>query len=214
MTGRTNSMRYKVLVVDDFMMSRQVFESAIRESEEFALAASLASALEAVRYVRQHSVDLCIMDIVMTSGMNGLTAAADIKAARPSVKLLIVTSMPEVSYIDRARKIGVESFWYKEVQERPILEVMKRTMAGERIYPDSVPAVRLGNAVSTEFTGREIEILREIVDGSSNKEIAEKLGCSERTVKMHITSMIQKTGFRSRLELAVKARTGGLVIPD
>lgn len=214
MTGRTKSMRYKVLVVDDFMMSRQVFESAIRESEEFALAASLASALEAVRYVRQHSVDLCIMDIVMTSGMNGLTAAADIKAARPSVKLLIVTSMPEVSYIDRARKIGVESFWYKEVQERPILEVMKRTMAGERIYPDSVPAVRLGNAVSTEFTGREIEILREIVDGSSNKEIAEKLGCSERTVKMHITSMIQKTGFRSRLELAVKARTGGLVIPD
>jgi two-component system vancomycin resistance associated response regulator VraR len=56
--------------------------------------------------------------------------------------------------------------------------------------------------------------LRELTDGASNREIAQMLGISERTVKMHITNMIQKTGFRSRLELAVKARTGGLVIPD
>lgn len=74
--------------------------------------------------------------------------------------------------------------------------------------------IRIGNAVSTEFTEKETEVLRELTDGASNKEIAEKLGISERTVKMHITNMIQKTGFRSRLELAVKARTGGLVIPD
>ena len=207
-------MRYKVLVVDDFMMSRQVFENAIKMSAKFELAASLTSAAEAVRYIGQHSVDLCIMDIVMTYGMNGLTAAANIKSICPSVKLLIVTSMPEVSYIDRARQIGVESFWYKEVQERPLLEVMQRTMAGEHIYPDSAPEVMLGNAVSTEFTAKELEVLRQIVDGCTNKEIAEMLGCSERTVKMHITNMIQKTGFRSRLELAVKARTGGLVIPD
>jgi two-component system vancomycin resistance associated response regulator VraR len=57
-------------------------------------------------------------------------------------------------------------------------------------------------------------VLRLLTDGASNKEIADKLDISERTVKMHITNMIQKTGFRSRLELAVKARIGGLVIPD
>lgn len=87
-------------------------------------------------------------------------------------------------------------------------------MNGESIYPDQTPVIRIGNAVSTEFTEKETEVLRELIDGASNKEIAEKLGISERTVKMHITNMIQKTGFRSRLELAVKARTGGLVIPD
>ena len=91
---------------------------------------------------------------------------------------------------------------------------MQRTMNGESIYPDQTPVIRIGNAVSTEFTEKETEVLRELIDGASNKEIAEKLGISERTVKMHITNMIQKTGFRSRLELAVKARTGGLVIPD
>ena len=152
--------------------------------------------------------------VVMIDGINGLAAAKKIKDIRPETKIIVVTSMPEVSYIERARQIGAESFWYKEVQEQPILEVMRRTMRGESVYPDSTPTVSLGNAVSTELTERETEVLRELVDGSSNREIAERLGLGERTVKMHIASMLQKTGFRSRLELAVKARTGGLVIPE
>ncbi|MBQ9605711.1 MAG: response regulator transcription factor [Lachnospiraceae bacterium] len=207
-------MKYRALIVDDFMMSRQVFESAVKESEDFELAASLESAAQAVEYVGRRYVDLVIMDVVMIDGINGLAAAKKIKDIRPETKIIVVTSMPEVSYIERARQIGAESFWYKEVQEQPILEVMRRTMRGESVYPDSTPTVSLGNAVSTELTERETEVLRELVDGSSNREIAERLGLGERTVKMHIASMLQKTGFRSRLELAVKARTGGLVIPE
>ena len=214
MAMKESTETYRVLIVDDFLISRQVFENAVASAESFELAASLDSAEEAVRYVGKSAVDLVIMDVVMREGINGLTAAKQIKEIRPETRILIVTSMPEVSYINRARQIGVESFWYKEVQEEPILDVMERTMAGESIYPDSTPVVSLGNAISTEFTERETEVLRELVDGSSNKEIAERLGITERTVKMHITSMMEKTGFRSRLELAVKARTGGLVIPD
>ena len=207
-------MAYRVMVVDDFLMSRQVFENAIKQSDAYELAAVYPTADEAVEHIKDGRIDLVIMDIVMTEGMSGLAAARKIKEVLPAVKILMVTSMPEVSYIDRARQIGVESFWYKEVQEQPILEVMDRTMSGESIYPDQTPVVKLGNAVSTEFTAREIEVLREMVDGLSNREIAEKLGIGERTVKMNITAMLDKTGFRSRLELAVKARTGGLVIPE
>ncbi len=207
-------MAYRVLIVDDFLMSRIVFEHAVNSSEEFSLAASLDNAEKAVDFVRKEPVDLIIMDVVMTQGINGLVASKEIKAFRPGVKILIVTSMPEVSYIKKAKEIGVESFWYKEIQERPIIEVMKLTMDGESVYPDHVPPVPLGNAISTELTEREIDVLRELTDGASNKEIAERLGIAERTVKMHINNMLQKTGFRSRLELAVKARTGGMVVHD
>lgn len=207
-------MAYKVLIVDDFMMSRQVFENAVLSSDDYKLEASLATASDAVEYLKKKDVDLVIMDIVMTEGPNGLAAAKMIKDSNPNTKIIIVTSMPEVSYISRAKQIGVESFWYKEVQEQPILEIMSRTMAGESIYPSDSPVVPLGNAISIDLTDREIEVLRLLTDGASNKEIAETLNLSERTVKMHITNMIQKTGFRSRLELAVKARIGGLVIPD
>ena len=205
---------YRVLIVEDFLMSRQLFENIVNTAEDFELAGSYPDADQAVDYASKRYVDLVIMDIVMQEGQNGLSAAKRIKDIRPETKILIVTSMPEITYIDKARRIGAESFWYKEIQEQPILEVMRRTMNGESIYPDSTPVIKLGNAVSTEFTEKEAEVLRELTDGASNREIAEKLGISERTVKMHITSMIQKTGFRSRLELAVKARTGGLVIPD
>lgn len=204
----------RVLVADDFLMSRQMFEKAIEESEDLELAGSFPSAEEALDFLRNKYVDLVILDIVMTEGMNGLSAAKRIKDIRPETKVIMVTSMPEVSYIERAKKTGVESFWYKEVQEQPIIDLIRRTLDGESIYPENAPVVNLGNALSTEFTERETQILRELVDGCSNKEIAKKFDISERTVKMHITSMIQKTGFRSRLELAVKARTGGLVIPD
>lgn len=207
-------MAYRVLIVDDFLMSRQVFENAVRETDRYELAASVESADKAVAYIGKRYVDLVIMDVVMTSGMDGLTAAKMIKDIRPETKLIIVTSMSEVSFIRRAKKIGVESFWYKEVQEQPILDIMDRTMNGESIYPVGTPIVKLGVAVSTEFTDRELDVLRELVGGASNAEIGGKLHISERTVKMHISNMLAKTGFRTRLELAVQARTGGIVVPD
>ncbi len=207
-------MAYRVLIVDDFKMARMVFENAIEMSDEFELVGSFSNAEDAIAFIKNSRVDLCLMDVVMLEGQDGLAASQKIKEMRPQIKILVVTAMPEVSYIERARDIGIESFWYKEVQEQPILEVMKRTMAGESVYPDSLPTVTLGNAVSTDFTDKEIMVLRELVSGESNGEIASTLAISERTVKMHISNMLSKTGFRSRLELAVKARTGGLVIND
>ena len=207
-------MAYRVLMVDDFKMARMVFENAIEMSDEFELVGSFSNAEDAIAFIKNSRVDLCLMDVVMLEGQDGLAASQKIKEMRPQIKILVVTAMPEVSYIERARDIGIESFWYKEVQEQPILEVMKRTMAGESVYPDSLPTVTLGNAVSTDFTDKEIMVLRELVSGESNGEIASTLAISERTVKMHISNMLSKTGFRSRLELAVKARTGGLVIND
>ena len=108
----------------------------------------------------------------------------------------------------------MDSFWYKEVQEQPLLEIMDRTMAGESVYPSASPVVAMGNASSADFTEREAEVLRELVSGAGNREIAAKLGITENTVKMHITNMLQKTGYHSRLELAVKARHLGVAIRE
>lgn len=205
-------MAYKVLIADDQKMVRQMFELAVRSSEHYEITALAATPEEAVKKALHHKVDLVLMDVVMGSGMDGLDAAKSIKEKSPETKILLVTSMPEVSYIDRAKEIGIESFWHKEVQEQPLLEIMDRTMAGESIYPASMPVVRFGNIVSTELTDTEIEVLRELVTGASNKEIGERLYMSASTVKRHISDMLDKTGFKSRLQLAIRARGGGLVI--
>ena len=207
-------MAYKVLIAYDQKMVRQMFETVLDGTSDYTIAGMAKTAAETVRICLEQKIDLVLMDVVMGYGMDGLDAAKQIKQERPDVKIMIVTSMPETTYIDRAKEIGVDSFWHKEVQEQPLLEIMNRTMAGESVYPTEMPVIIFGNTVSTSLTKRELEVLRELVGGSSNAKIASALGISERSVKQHISDMLAKTGFKSRLQLAVVARGGGLVIND
>ena len=207
-------MAYSVLIADDQSMARQLFEMFVKSSENYKLVYSLESASVAHIYCSRFPIDLVLMDVVMADGTNGLEAARRIKKVSPKTKIIIVTSMPEVSYIRRAREIGVESFWYKEASKDPILSVMDRTMAGEAVYPDSAPVLTPGNARSVEFTPKELEVLREMTMGLTNNAIAEKLFIDVTTVKSHVTHMLQKTGFQNRTELAIQARVSGLVIGE
>ncbi len=207
-------MSYRVIIAEDFRMIREIFENAVKQEEGFELEASFSTAAQAVKYLEKNNADLVLMDVLIPGSMSGLDAAAIIKEKKPKTRIIIVTSMPELTYEKRARELGVEGFWQKEVQEQPIQEIMKRVMAGEHVYPTEQMQVNIGNTNSTEFTDREIEILRELVSGASNKEIAEKLCIDASTVKMHISNMLSKTGFHSRLELAVKARHFGLAISE
>ena len=205
-------MAYKVLIVDDQKMVRQMFETAVNSSSNYEIAGMAQTAEEAVGLCIETNADLVLMDVVLGIGMDGLDAAKEIKQKRPDVKILLVTSMPESTYISRAKEIGVESFWHKEVQEQPLLEIMNRTMAGGSVYPETMPAIQFGRIVSTELTDTEMSVLRELMSGASNKEIGDQLYMSESTVKRHIAEMLAKTGFKSRLQLAIEARGGGLVV--
>ena len=205
---------YKVLICDDQNISRRLFELFVAHSGRYELAASIPSARAADTYCARMDVDLVLMDVVMKDGSDGLEAAARIKKMNPKIKIVIVTSMPEVSYLERAREIGADSFWYKELDSEPLLDVMDKTMEGEHIYPDSAPTVPIGRIKSSDLTASELLVLRELARGSSNEEIAGVLHISVATVKTHINHMMQKTGFRNRTELAIEARVSGIVIPD
>ena len=125
-----------------------------------------------------------------------------------------ITSHPECSFIERARAAGVDSFWYKSSKAEEIITVIEKTFAGENVYPDTTPTLVFGDALSVDLSDRELEVLRELVAGETDADIAEHLFMSVRTVKSHITNMKNKTGFKNRTELAVRARECGLIIND
>lgn len=202
----------RVLVVEDQTMPRQLFAMLIAASEDFELAAAIDRAELADLYCLRNDVDLVLMDVMTRGSCTGLEAAERIKRQTPGVRIVIVTSMPECSFMNRARAAGVESFWYKEAEDASILDVMRRTTAGESVYPDAAPELMLGCASSYDLTNRELEVLREMTGGYTNTEIGERLHISVGSVKAHILSMLDKTGFRNRTELAVRARESGLVI--
>ena len=207
-------MTYKIMIVDDQFVSRELFKLYIEQSPEYEVLYCIDTAMFADTYVLKAPLDLVIMDILMNDGSNGLDAAEKIKKLKPNLKIIAVTSMPEVSWMERARKIGIESFWYKDVSEKTLMEIVHRTLNGESIYPDRAPVVKLGMAKSSEFTPREIEVLRLLTTGAGNDEIAEKLDISQNTVKTHIKHLLEKTGFETRTQLAIQSRVTGFVIED
>lgn len=204
--------KYKVLVVEDQAMPRQLFEHFIETSSHFTLAGSIASAAFTEVYCLSRPINLILMDVITEGGENGLDEAEKIKKKFPKIKIIIVTSMPECSYIERAKKIGIEGFWYKETNEQPIIELMEKVMRGEIIYPTASHIVKIGLTDSSKFTKKELEVLRYVTGGFSNIEISERLNVSPGVIKNHIADMLQKTGFRSRTQLTVKARESGIVI--
>lgn len=205
--------RINVMIVEDQSMPRQLFEIFISESEKYNLVASIDDANEAIDYVNKNVIHLILMDVITKNGASGLEAASKIKATNPNIKIIIVTSMPECSFLKRAKEIGVDSFWYKEIDKDPILAVMDKTMAGEHIFPDNTPMLSVGAAKNFDFTKKEIEVLREITAGLTNDEISEKLYMSVNTVKKHIQSMIDKTGLKNRTQLAIEVMRTGFIIP-
>ena len=207
-------MTYKIMIVDDQFVSREMFKLYINQCPDYEVRYCIDTAMFADTYILNGDLDLVIMDILMQDGSNGLDAAEKIKKLKPELKIIAVTSMPEVSWMDRAKDIGIESFWYKEVSEETILEIIERTLAGESIYPMETPEVTLGLTTSTQLTPREIQVIRLLTTGIGNEEIAASLGISPNTVKTHIRHLLNKTGFASRTQLAIQARLTGMVIED
>lgn len=180
-------MTYKIMIVDDQFVSRELFKLYIEQLGEYEVLYCIDTAMFADTYALKAPLDLVIMDILMNDGSNGL---------------------------DAAKKIGIESFWYKDVSEETLMDIVARTLKGESIYPDNTPVVTLGLAKSSDFTPKEIEVLRLLTTGAGNDEIADKLDISQNTVKTHVKHLLEKTGFETRTQLAIQSRVTGFVIED
>ena len=206
--------KYKVLIVDDDPFARQLLGMFISQSENYEFAGTLISSALAEASVSKRKVDLILMDVCTAMNANGIDAAEVIKKKYPEIKIIVITSQPEYSYITRARAVGVDSFWYKTVVQEEFLTLLDRTMAGERIFPDTTPTLNIGAALSVEFTESELKVLRLVVAGERDQDIADELGVSINTVRTHLRVMMDKTGIRSRTALAVRVRDAGFVIVE
>ena len=204
----------KVLVVDDQDVARSFFEIHVEMTRKYELVASLASAEQAIAYCLQNPVDLVIMDVMMKYGMDGITCARSIKANHPGVKIILTTSAAEAEWIEKARRAKIDSFWFKEYSAISLTEVMDRTMAGESVYPDSLPNPEFGEVTKADLTEREQAVLRELTRNYTNEEIAARLNISVNTVRTHIQHMLEKTGYKNRIDLAVNAKAVRLVVHE
>ena len=203
----------QVLVVEDSRITRDAIENHIAKSEKYVLYASIENAANAEIACLRGRVNLILMDVCTADEQSGLRAAAKIKQSNPKIKIVIMTSMPEHSFIQKAKACGCNGFWYKEHGSTSLIEVCDRVMSGEYVYPEDTPMIRIGYSNSHEFTGREFDIIRELAQGRKYEEIAADLDITLNTVKYHIKNILQKTGYQNTLQLVAEVVEKRLILP-
>lgn len=201
-----------VLIVEDQRMTRESMESYIRQSGQYRLVDSIANAGLAEMSCARQSVDLILMDVCTENDESGFEATRKIKSRFPATKVIIVTSMLDCGYLARAREVGADSIWFKDVSRDELMSVVERTMNGESVYPDRTPEVQLGNTTSYEFSEAELRVLRLLVEGMTYRQMADTLGVTVDTVKAHISSMLSKTGYSSKTKLAAVVISKRLIV--
>ena len=202
-----------VLIVEDSRVSREAFERKLSSDPEYSVVAAIENAANAEIACMKDQIDLILMDICTADDESGIRAAARIKKNYPDVKIIMMTSMPEYSFIDKAKKSGCDSFWYKEYGDTSLMEICDRTIRGEFVWPESPPVVMIGLIRSDELTERELEVIRELVQGSRYEDITDSLHISMNTVKYHIKNILRKTGFKTTLQLVAEVVEKRLILP-
>ena len=206
----------KVLIVEDQKMAQENMESIIKSSENYTLAGIIPNAADAELFCMREAVDLILMDVCTARDESGIEACALIKKKFKGIKVIVVTSMAEHSFIEKARKAWADSFWYKDASHGELISVMDRTMAGEHIFPQKTPEVKLGLTTSYELTQTELNVLRALMQSTGDEDAAAMLGCTKANIRWHVGKILEKTGYRTRMELLIAVAQKNLIIvtPD
>ncbi len=217
----------KVLIAEDHELARYGLSMAIDEKPAFTVAGEAENGAQALEMALDVKPDIILMDIGMPV-MDGITATLEIKRQLPEAKILMLTSRKEEEEIYASLAAGADAYCMKDIKIDRLCQVMEMVMDGAiwldpaiaRVVMQAVPGAKMpepGKPIqarkkyNTELTDREQEVLKLIVDGKSNKEIAQILDVTTHTAKAHVCNIIQKLAVDDRTQVAVKALKEGLV---
>ncbi len=208
-----------VVLADDHGVVRMGLKAYFGTLADIEVVGEAASGEEAVRLVAQLTPDVVLMDLLMP-GMGGIEATRQVRKISPSTQVIILTSYHEDEHIFPAIRAGALSYVLKDIDPDELAEAVRRAHANEAILNPRIAArlvkeMRGGHADSpnpfSDLTERELDVLREIAAGKNNREIADSLVISEKTVKTHITNILSKLHLADRTQAAVYAWQEGIV---
>jgi two-component system NarL family response regulator len=205
-----NDNMIKIMVIDDQAVVRQGFVALINTVSDMVVVAEGTNGRQAIELYRLHRPDVTLMDLRMPK-MGGVEAIVAIRKEFRDARLIILTTYDGDEDIYRSLQAGAQGYLLKDMFFEELEDAIRKVHAGWRRIPAQV-AERLAERMgSSDLTGREIEVLEQIVAGNSNKAIAHRLNISEATVKSHINSILSKLGVSDRTQAATTALQRGLV---
>jgi NarL family two-component system response regulator LiaR len=205
----------RLLIVDDHAVVRQGLRAFLRLQEGIEVVGEAANAAEAVEVGATTSPDVVLLDLVMPEG-GGIGALRKLLEVAPGARVLVLTSFADDAQIFAAMAAGASGYLLKDIDPQALADAIRDVHAGRPALHPSVAArlMRQGSAVLVardDLTARERDVLRLMVEGLANKQIAQRLGIGEKTVKTHVSRVLAKLGVADRTQAAVLAIREGLV---
>nr|WP_263325596.1 response regulator transcription factor [Neobacillus sp. Marseille-Q6967] len=212
-------MGIRVLIADDHHVVRRGLAFFLRTQPGIEIIGEAGNGKEAVELARKLKPDLILMDLVMPE-MDGIEATKCIKSEIPEIKIMMLTSFSDQDHVIPALEAGASGYQLKDIQPDDLIGCIKKIMTGEnQLHPKATSHLlaNLSNKASGErksldqLTKREMDVLKEIAKGKSNKEIAASLFITEKTVKTHVSNLLAKLELADRTQAALYAVKNQLV---
>lgn len=206
-------MSIRVLIVDDHHVVRRGLVFFLRTQKDLEIIGEAANGKEAVELAKSLQPDIILMDLVMPE-MDGIQATKIIKQEQPAIKIMMLTSFSDQDHVIPALEAGASGFQLKDIQPDELVTSIKKIIGGEnQLHPKATSHLlaNLSNKnkqeknLHEELTKREVDVLKEIAKGKSNKEIAASLFITEKTVKTHVSNLLAKLELADRTQAALYA---------
>ena len=200
----------RILIVDDHPVVLAGLTSMLGTQSGIAVAGSASSGEEALDMLRNKPVDLLLLDLRMP-GMSGTDVLHAIKRAKISVRVIILTSFETDEDIYRAVQAGAQGYLLKDAPQSDMIDAIRTVHAGKRYLPQQIAARLAERMMRTNLTARELEVLKMLATGLTNKQIGCALDISDNTVRNHVNSIIEKLEVCDRTEAATTAIHRGII---
>ncbi len=223
---QTEKQTISVIIIEDFKLTRVGLRCALNSNEDINVVAESDNAVDGLKLIEQHSPDVVLMDLGL-AGMNGIEATVKVREMNPEIKVIALTSHDREEEVIAALSSGAMAYCLKDIDPTKLADVIRDVKSGV-CWLDPVIARKVLDAFPKQealgilrdknseegrvpLTEREFEVLKHLVEGKSNTEIAKELIVSVHTAKAHVCSILQKMCVNDRVQAAVKAVKEGLV---
>jgi DNA-binding NarL/FixJ family response regulator len=200
----------RILTVDDHPLLRKGIAALVNAEPDMKLVAEASNGQEAIESFRVHRPDVTLMDIQMPS-FNGIDAICEIQSEFPDARIIVLTTYTGDTQVVKALRAGARAYILKGHVHRELLETIRAVHAGRKRIPPDIAAELAEHAADDELTQREIDVLRLIGAGNSNKLIADQLSIGEATVKSHVTNILSKLGANDRAHAVTIGLKRGII---
>jgi DNA-binding NarL/FixJ family response regulator len=204
--------KIRILLVDDHMVIRMGLMTATGDTPDMEVVADVESGEEAIEAYRKHRPDVVVLDLRM-HGMSGIDTIRALRQEFGTARILIFSNFAKGEEVYQAMKAGAAGFVVKEMALERLLDAIRQVHSGKQYMPQEV-AARVGERLLAQLSPRELDVLKLLAEGLSNKEIAARLGVVEGTVKIHVVNILSKLGVQDRTQALVAAVKRGIIQID